>query len=207
MDYFDRLMKILRKWDHLGSRTTARGVRLIGKTPHRGSMAYFHDVYELLSEEQISLIEQKILRPLPSALRTFYRKANGLSIFSNELSIGGLRHDYSRELTDEGAYQPGSLEEGNLYERIQGYSNDMVFFGWYMMDPGFNVYIRDGEEKIIMCPRRQTEPTLYEWPDFETFLLSEAERLAALFNTEGRLIDNEIPTIPPEALRRHGQVH
>ena len=207
MDYFDELMKILRRWDHLGSRITARGVRLICKTPHRGSMAYLHRVYEPLNEDQICLLEMKIGRRLPPALRTFYQKANGLSIFAGELAIQGLRHDYSRELTDEGAYQPGSLEYGNTLERIRGWSSDIVLFGWYPMDPGFNVYIHDGEDKVIMCPRRNIEPTLYEWPDFPTFLLTEADRLAKLFNEEGRLIDENMPTVPLEAIRRQEKIH
>lgn len=207
MDYFDRILEVFEQWDHLGNRTTTRGVRLIGKTPDRGAMAYLHSVYEPLDDDQISLLEQKISRPLPPALRSFYQKANGLRMFSGELSIQGLRHDYSRELTDEGTYQPISLEYGNVLEEVQGYSSDMVFFGWYMMDPGFKVFIRDGEEKVIMCPRRHTEPTLCEWPSFETFLLSEANRLAKLFNENGCLIDEEIPTIPPDALRRQGHVH
>lgn len=165
-----------------------------------------HDIYEPLDESSISQLEEMIGKPLLPALRTFYGKANGLRIFGGKLSIQGLRHDNTRELTDEGMYQPVSLEYGNAMDHPKGYQPEMTFFGWYYYD-GSMLYARSDDERIFMCPQHAANPTLCEWPDFETFLLSEAERLASLFDNEGRLIDKDIPSIPPEALRRLGQVH
>jgi hypothetical protein len=209
MDYFDSLMEVLNRWVHLGSRTTERGVRLIGKMPsfiQKNKIIDMHLVYEPLDEASITRLENTIGKPLPPALRAFYRKANGLSIFGGKLSLKGLRHDYSRELTDEGMYQPVSLEYSNTIERLKGYDPAMTFFGWYSYDSS-KVYARSDDRRIFMCPRRTVEPTLCEWPDFETFLISEAERLAILFDKEGRLIDETVTGLPLEALRKSGQLH
>lgn len=203
MDYFDALMEILNRWAHLGSRVTQRGVRLIGQQLFRSEWSYLHCVYEPLDEAGLGKLQASLGRPLPPVLREFYAKANGLYLFNGingALGIQGLRHDYGRELCDE-SYQPVSLEYGNAIERVKGHSSDMTFFGWYKHD-GSNLYCRDGDSRVFMCPRLSVEPTLCEWPDFQTFLLSETERLAAFFSADGRQIDEKMPTIPPEALRR-----
>ncbi len=208
MDYFDEFMAILNRWAHLGSRIIQRGVRVIGKTLssiQQNKIVDMHDIYEPLDESSVLRLEAMLRKPLPPALRAFYRKANGLRIFGGELAIKGLRHDYSRELTDEGMYQPVSLEYGNTIERPKGYNREMTFFGWYYYDAS-KLYARSDDKRIFMCPRRTVEPTLCEWSDFQTFLLSEAERLAALFDEEGHLIDKDMPTIPLEALKRQGMV-
>ena len=209
MNYFDSLMTVLNRWAHLGSRVTKRGVRLIGETPsliQKNKLITLHVVYEPLNETGILRLETILDHPLPTALRDFYSKANGLSIFGGMLSLQGIRHDYSRALTDEGMYQPVSLEYGNTTERPKGYTPNMTFFGWYDYD-GSKIYARTDDRRIFMCPRYTVEPTLCEWPDFQTFLLSEAERSADLFEEGGRMIDEEVPGVPLEALKRAGHLH
>lgn len=165
-----------------------------------------HILYEPLDDAFISRLEMVIGKPLPPALSEFYRKANGFSIFGGKFSMKGLRHDYSRELTDEGMYQPVSLEYENTTKRPKGYTADMTFFGWYSYDCS-NIYTQAGDKRIFMCPRRTVKPTLCEWPDFDTFLLSEADRLAALFDEEGHMIDKSATGLPLEALQKIGEVH
>jgi len=82
----------------------------------------------------------------------------------------------------------------------------MTFFAWYSYDSS-KVYARSDDKRIFMCPRRTVEPTLCEWSDFETFLMSEAERLATLFDKQGRLIDETVTGLPLEALKKLVQVH
>jgi len=209
MYYFDSLMAILNRWAHLGNRMTQSGVRLIGETPsliQKNKSLILHVVYEPLDQVDILRLENIIAHSLPTALRDFYCRANGLNIFGGKLAMMGLRHDYSRALTDEGMYQPVSLEYGNTTERPKGYTPDMTFLGWYSYDAS-NVYARSGDKRIFMCPRYTVEPTLYEWPDFQIFLLSEAERLANLFDERGYMIDETDPGVPPEALKIARQMH
>jgi hypothetical protein len=209
MYYFDSLMAILNRWAYLGNRVTGRGIRLIGETPsliQKNKLITMHVVYEPLDEAGILHMEAILDHPLPAALRDFYSRANGLSIFGGMLSIKGFRHDYSRALTDEGMYQPVSLEYGNTTERPRGYTPDMTFFGWYSYDAS-KVYARSYDERIFMCPRYTVEPTLCEWPDFQTFLLSEAKRLADLFDERGHMLDEKVPGVPLEALKRAGRIH
>lgn len=137
MHYFHSLMAILNRWAHLGNRKTPQGIRLIGQMPsliQRDKLIPMHVVYEPLDESDILRLETILGHALPSALRAFYTKANGFSIFGGILSMKGLRHDYSREINDKGIYQPVSLEYGNTIERPRGYSSDMTFFCWYDYD-------------------------------------------------------------------------
>jgi hypothetical protein len=69
------------------------------------------------------------------------------------------------------------------------------------------IQARSNDNRIFMCQRYAVQPTLFEWPDFETFLLSEAERLASLFDERGHMLDENVSGLPLEAVRGGGKRH
>lgn len=194
MDYFDELLTILKRWDPLGSRITANGVRLIGHVPHVGTMAYLHRVYNPLKENDILEIEQQIRRTLPLALKYFFQRANGADLFVNQLSLFGLRNSYDRTLTDA-IYCPLAINTPNVRERVNGAPHNAVFFGFYAQD-GSNIFALNDDPRVFVCPRYAITPLLYEWPNFETFFLTEVKRLAALYDDQGRKRQADQPTVP-----------
>ena len=194
MDYFDELLTLLKQWDPLGSRITANGVRLIGHVPHVGAMAYLHSVYEPLRGRLILDLEEQIKHPLPMGLKHFFQRANGVRLFGNSLSIFGLRQSYDRTLSDA-VYQPISIVTCNVRERIRNAPNSAVFFGYYDWD-GSKLYMLNDDPRVFVCPRYAITPLLYEWPNFETFFLTEVKRLAALYDDQGRKRQADQPTVP-----------
>ena len=194
MDYFDELLTLLKRWDPLGSRNTAGGVRLIGHVPHVGTMAYLHRVYNPLKENDILEIEQQIGRTLPRALRFFFKRANGADFFVNQLSLFGLRNNYDRALTDA-IYCPLAIGTPNVRERIKDAPHNAIFFGFYAQD-GSNIFALNDDPRVFVCPRYAITPLLFEWPNFETFLLTEVKRLAAPYDDTGRKCQPDEPTVP-----------
>jgi hypothetical protein len=194
MDYFAQLMVVLERWNHLGRRDVSNGTKLIGHVPHVGSLAYLHNIYAGLSRAQIDQIEADIGRKLPSSLRQFYIYANGCALFGGALSIGGLRFNYDRSLEDT-SRQPVSIRTANIPERPKGANPQAIFFGWYNYD-GSSIFF-NGDESVLMCPRRAAQPILYRWDSFEQMMISEVNRLALMFDESGHRIDPSVPTIPP----------
>lgn len=190
----------LRSLDDTGSRTLEDGTQLIRKNPPRRdgrfSESYLHEIYPGLREDQICQLEALIGRKLPSDLRTFYEQANGMSLFADSLSIGGLRQDYSRA---PGIRLPVSLEYGNVVEEPVGRAEagiDQVRFGFFSDDATELAIGLDGKRTIYALPRYELQPVLFEWPDLESMLLSEIDRMAALFKERNGAV-NPLNVLPP----------
>jgi len=197
MDYFDRIMETLGRWNHLGRRDVSNGTQLIGHIPHVAPLAYLHVVFGGLSDSQINQIEVGIKRELPEMSRAFYRRANGCSLFGGAISIYGLRFNYDRGLEDE-ARQPFDVVLPNRVERAGNANVETIIFGGYNRDGSRLAFAPD--HSVFMCPPATRRPILSRWDDFETMLVSEVERLAALFDADGRRIDPSVSTLPPSAL-------
>ncbi len=193
MEIFNDVLSILNNWANLGSKTTHNGTRLIGHVPHVGSMAYLHSIFEPLKEEEIDQIEQEISHKLPDELKNFYRHANGGSFFLT-IEINGLRRNYNRKLNDN-VYQPISIRYQNVIDQPISKTEKMVFFGGYELD-GSNLYMIDDDPRVFLCPSDNVFPVLYEWENFEFFLLSEVERLSHIFDEKGHQIKEDLNTIP-----------
>lgn len=192
MKNFEQALTIIDKARVLGERRLENGTQLIGHIPHRGPQAYFHTVFPPLSSEGMEKIEQTIGTSLPEQYKEFLTHTNGLHLFGGEFSLDGLRRNYVR-IGDE-AVQPFDLHLTNTFERPKDAANDWVFIGGYRLD-GSNLYIDKLTGKVYRSERRKATNRLNEWPDFWTMLVSEMERLAALFDERGRRIDPLKPKI------------
>ncbi len=191
-DYLDEVMEIVLKAEQLGSRRLSTGVRLIGHVPHVAPEAYFHVLYPPLDDTQILTVEQQIERPLPSELKDFYAHTNGIKLFAYAMTIDGLRHSYVR--TGDEAWQPYSMDIPNVKERPRDADDSFVFIGGYRWD-GSTLGMSPDSPVVYRCARYTAEP-INEWPSFGDMLVSEARRLSALFDENGRKINEDLPTIP-----------
>jgi hypothetical protein len=198
----DIIVQRLRGVDDTGTVTLRDGTLLIRKNPVRAdkrfSGSYLHEVYSSLSEEQIRELEMLIGRSLPPDLRNFFGQANGLNLFSGSLSIQGLRKNYTR---DPSIRLPISLEYGNVLDRPAGQlkeNMDHVRFGFFSAGDGAELAIKlRGDRTIYAFPRYELGPTLFEWPDLETMLLSEIDRMTSLFKEGSGAVDPLNPFPPP----------
>jgi len=191
----------LRALDDSGSSVLQDGTALIRKNPPRPdgrfSEGYLHEIYSGLNEVQVGQLEAMIGLKLPPDLRNFYAQANGLSLFAGSLSIGGLRRDYSRK---PGLRLPISLEYGNVLDLPAGqtkHSRDQIRIGFFSAGDGAEFAIKlDGQRKIYAFPRYELQPVLFEWRDLESMLLSEVDRMAALFRQRKGAVD-PLNVLPP----------
>ena len=170
-------LAIQRKLDEarlLGSRTLANGAQLIGHVPHVAPQAYLHTIYAPLDEPEISSIEQQLGRKLPEDFRDFLRTTNGLKVFSDSLSIDGLRKNYIR--TGDEAIQPYCITTPNIYERPANAPSQCIFIGGHSHN-GHLIYIDALTNKVHRC-RRTSSKSLESWPDFWTMLTAEVDRIS-----------------------------
>lgn len=212
MSSIDELIKRLREINDAGTRQLANGAWLIGKLPPRRdgrfAEAYLHEIYAGLTGGELGELEDLVEQKLPEQLRTFYRQANGLSLFCDSISIRGLRRDYSR---DGLARQPVSLEYGNTIERPVdeglGYekrSNRLkqIRFGYFAAAEAELVAYIEGQTTIEALPAMQLGPVLHTWPDLATMLRTEVERMAALYKNRRGDVDPLSPLEPPWSSKR-----
>lgn len=175
----------------LGETALPDGTRLIGRVPHVGSEAWLHVVFRALEPAEISGLEAQVGRSLPSDYRAFLGEANGLSLFSDELSFYGLRTSYDR--TGSGAIQPYSLVTPNVKERPKTLPTDAIVVATYRWD-GSRVYMRTSKPGPLIRCERGGGPSLNEWPTLGQMISDEAHRLATLFDGHGKRIST--PTVP-----------
>jgi hypothetical protein len=190
---WDRVLKILERWTHLGEERASTGARLIGHVPHVAPMAYLHSIYPGLDESQIDELEALCQRPIPPPYRALLRITNGANLFSDKLRINGLRTSYARDA--DASRLPYAMEAANTWERPKGSPQDAVFFGGYSFD-GSRLSMLPEDDRVFYTPRRTYEPILRTWPSLDEMLESEVERLAALFDGQGRLKVESFRALP-----------
>lgn len=188
------VLEVLELWSPLGEQLAGTGARLIGHVPHVAPLAYFHEIYPGLTEKEFAELEARVGRRIPESYGSFLRLSNGANLFSDALSLDGLRNSYAR--TPDASRLPYALETANTHERPQGAPEDAVFIGSYNFD-GSRLWLRPGDPSIHRCGQYEWAPTLNTWPSFATMLKNEVERLRALFDDKGVLLDEEAVTTPP----------
>ncbi len=193
MNIQDTIMPILRKAETLGTEKLDDGTLLIGRVPHIAPLARLHIVPGGLREEGIALLEDHINRKIPNNYRDFLRQTNGLHVYSDAISLDGLRTNYARDIA--GAWQPFSLIEPNTYERPRDAKDSYLFIGGYGYD-GSSLFVDSDSGKVYRCAQKYASEIFNVWPDFWTMLTSEVERLDGLFDAEGKKKYPDRPTTP-----------
>jgi hypothetical protein len=192
MDALDKVIELMNSYAHLGVRVLENGTRLIGHVPHVAPEAWLHMLFAPLSVTQIAQIERDIGTALPDEFASFLKRSNGLSLFSDALSIDGLRTSYAR--TGDSTRQPFSIITPNVPERPLFSRDSFVFIGGYRSD-GSLLYIDKKDSRVYRCKNRSAKP-LNEWSDFGVMLHKEATRLSLLFDNKGRKLNPDRPTTP-----------
>lgn len=194
-DKLDLTVEILKNWEIKSKQTLSNGTIQICHVPHIGREAWLHILYAGLSEKQIIELQQSIPVALPIPYVEFLKSYNGINIFSNSLSVWGLRSLNYR--TGEESIQPYSFLDPNKL-RSRNIPDTWLFIGDYPWD-GSRVVIDLDEgsnfNKIYRCNWQDVE-ILNEWPDFWSWLLSETKRLTKMFDENGIALDDDAPTTP-----------
>lgn len=184
MDYLDKIVKIAERWLPLGEVVYDDGTRIIGHAPHIAPEAYLHEFFPGLVGGEFEVMEMFLRRPVPAPLRKLYKRFNGFRLFVGELDIFGIRRNYDRNLHD--GRQPFDIQDSNIHERPRRTPEDIVFFAFYK-DDGCELSMSPDGPEVYATPMGKWK-IKRTWPDLETCLLSEVERLATLFDAQGHLI-------------------
>ncbi|WP_166923965.1 SMI1/KNR4 family protein [Flavobacterium poyangense] len=197
MNYIEDIKKELHKFENLGMEISQLGAILIGKAPHIARLAWLNEVYPILKEDEILLLESELNTKIPEAYKFFLTQfSNGLSIFVATFTLYGLRRDIGRSI--EGSRQPFSLLTTNLQERPKKSKDSYFFIGGYNWD-GSKLYIDKETNKVHYCDRCDAT-SLYEWNSFEEMIVSEVKRITNLFDDKGVILDEDMNTTPVEIL-------
>jgi hypothetical protein len=190
---FETILTSLKRWQNGGMKTLENGTELICHVPHVAPQAWLHTVYARLSDEKIDEIKKEIGVELPVDFIEFLKCANGINIFSDSLSIWGLRTSYAR--TGDAAIQPYDLVALNQ-EKKGKIPTDWIVFGSYSWDGSEMLYdIKSSNSKVYRC-ENGSKKILQEWETLWAWLSSEVERLSKLFDEKGIEYDENTPTIP-----------
>lgn len=194
---YSHIIDFLSKWKNGGMRELESGTKLICHVPHVAPEAWFHIIYSNLSTEEVLKISSALPYGLPSEFEDFLTEANGLNIFSDSLSIWGLRKSYMR-IGDE-SIQPYDLLAMNR-ERPESCPESWVFFGGYSWDGSrvlFDTSDNTDSSKVYLCARDSAQ-ILKQWTSFREWIVSEIDRLSKLYDSNGIEYDEDVPTCPIE---------
>lgn len=186
---YAKFMNLINKYKKYGEKHTSLETRLVCHVPHVGSEAWFHSLYRPLKENEIRSMDRRL--KLPEIMVDFYTLHNGLKIFSDTIRIYGIRSSFVR--TGDEVYQPYDIytSTSRLYE---DFPDHYFIFGSYNWDRS-RLVIDKNNNKIYRT--EEEEPViLNEWADFDTWLLSETERLMTLFDEKGVPYDDDQETTP-----------
>lgn len=190
---YEHIIEKLKKWECNGNNTLLNGTVLICKVPHVAPQAWLHILYSPLQEVYINQLETKLTKKIPQDLRVFFSVFNGINIFSDSLSIWGMKSSYSR--TDGNEFQPYDLIALNE-EKHYDINENWIVFGSYSWDGSYMIFDLESDlNKVFRCDSDSNEK-LQEWPNLSTWLNCEIERLSQLFDENGIEYNEELPTIP-----------
>ncbi len=193
MHEYLELLSLLEKWESGGKLILNNGTKLICRTPHIGSQAWLHEIYHPLTNDQILNIQKKFKSKIPSDFIEYLKVANGLNVFSDTLSIWGLRTSYKRN-GDE-TYQPYDLFFEN--EEMKGlFSNNWLMFGSYSWDGSTMAYDLDSNSNKVFLCNPDSFQKLKEWDSLLSWINSEIQRLSSLFDENGILYNKDVCTVP-----------
>lgn len=193
MEYFDLILESILPFKKDGFKEFNNGAKLFGKATHIAPEAYNHELYKVLTNDDIEQLEEEIGISIPSCYKLFLTtKTNGLRFFVGNFSLDGLRKQLGRDL--EAAAQPFDLQTPNTMEKPKNAKEEHFFIGGYGYD-GSKLYIDKMTGKVHFCKRKDAT-SLHEWDSFEKMIIKETSRIFKLFDSKGVRLVSGKETLP-----------
>jgi len=195
MNYFEKIKEELLRFKNLGLETAENGTLLIGRAPHIAKQAWLNEIYPVLTEQDIVILENELNTEIPKDYKWFLLNgSNGLGMFVSKFYLYGLRKELGRSVA--ASRQPYGLDISNIDERPENAKDSYFFIGGYSWD-GSQIYIDKETNKVHYCDRWDAT-SLLKWASFEEMLVSEVKRFTKLFNENGVIINEDLFTTPIE---------
>ncbi len=187
---FDEVVATISRWSGNDDKVLSTGVRLICPTPSVAPEAWLHVLFPPATGEDITTVEEALDVSLPTDFREFLVTANGLRLFSNNISVWGIRQDMSRN--GDAAWPPFDLRSHNRKsDRPEGSPSNIVYFGSTGRGQSWSFFdLRDGSYVVGITDRHKYRPEKY-WPNFASWLIEQVGTLKVGFNADGTMIPED----------------
>jgi SMI1 / KNR4 family (SUKH-1) len=186
---YEDFLEILKSHKHLGTKIFPDGSIAIAHVPHVAPVAYFHRLFAPLSIAEIETLQDELEYDFPPALVMFYNLHNGLGIYSDDLNIYGQRRNWQRTDMEAAVQQPYSIQDSNNYNWPKMASDDSLVIG--SIGPDKSPITIDRLGNVFLWPNTDSPSPSRSYPDFFAFLLGEAQKLALMFNENGKAVDTQ----------------
>ncbi|MDX6750491.1 hypothetical protein SH611_11790 [Geminicoccaceae bacterium 1502E] len=177
----------LERWAHLGNEAPEPGGRLIAHLPHKAPLFWMHRLYPALDEERIAALEEELEREVPGSFRDLLLRMNGARLFCPFLNIFGGDTSRRRDPTYVMG-EPISLRYGNVIERARNLPSVAFCIGSMVGNAIACRYYLFGDGTVRLVRQHDASHVAAEWPDIQTMLLAETQRLGTLHDAEGETL-------------------
>jgi hypothetical protein len=160
--------------------------------PWIAPQAYLHIVFKPADKEALNEIGS-FLR-LPQSWQDILNAQNGAILYSDAISIYGVRSSAALvDRRDVFELPPYSIVDGNRSWPVKP-TERFVVIGGYAYDGTRAVLDRD-DGSVLALPRK-SEKVLSQWPNSDSWLSEELNRLSMLFDREGKIQVPRGQTLP-----------
>jgi hypothetical protein len=186
----DKILRLLKRWSHLGGKTDDYGTRYIGHYDKGTPFAYLHQLHKAGTAESILLAEQAIGIEFPKQYREFLNLFNGAGFFSPAGFdvFGILQKEYFPEYTTQPWRFASDIVSNNNQPWQKVLPDDALVLGR-----------NDGVSSDIICLTNDgsiveidpLEPDDFStcWPSFDDWLISEVETTFMEHDDNGEILE------------------
>lgn len=148
-----RIHNVFERWRKMGSRRLEGGVEVITSVPHEDGEMWMHVLFPGMRQEQLAALEKDLGKTLPRALRAFYGRLGGLSLFLGAVHVHGRRR--MGACIGDGALQPEDLIALNHELDVAGWlPQGAVAFATNSWDRSVHVAgMSESPNEIVRCDR------------------------------------------------------
>jgi hypothetical protein len=145
MKHIIEIIDLVNQYRHLDFKKLNNVTYLVGRALHIAPQAWLHQVFAPLKEDEIIKDKSKLSCFLNPAYELFLKHMNGLNLYSNSLSLYGLRDNYIRD--EKNVWQPFDIIRTNEFESRRSIGKSNLIIGSYNFD-GSNLCF-DADGKIL----------------------------------------------------------
>jgi hypothetical protein len=171
----------LARWEHLGLTVFDSGTRLYGARSEGKPLGWLHHVCCRLEKARLDAFADE--NPFQKAFRypDQWEEFNGAYLFTRALCLYGPNRGKPQYASD----WPYDIVSHNVgYDDLTS-RYDGLIIGGANMGPKSNHYIETRRGEVLAIDQ-DTSDQVFAWPDYETFVTSEIDRLNRIFDADGQ---------------------
>jgi hypothetical protein len=179
----------LKRWMPTGHEVFSDGTELIGKVPHLGPYAWFHELFAPPIKPNFDQLLHYIPNIFDFEIGKMLPSLNGMNLFSSHLFIYGLRASYRR---DASVFQPWEITTHHCEKTDKLRGRSAIVFGGSDGLPHGISFVENADLTIEAFDRNDWNKPIHVWPNLHDFVTAEIARLSLLFDDLGKPLDSSL---------------